>query len=69
MDLLNTDKELNFINDNDNDIKTINKCVICGIDMGIDNPRQLCKKWYCDMEDSCDDNDGPPKKKKKLEKK
>jgi len=25
-----------------------NKCVDCGIDMGINNPRQLCRKTYCD---------------------
>ena len=24
-----------------------NLCTVCGIDMGIDNPRQLCGKLYC----------------------
>ena len=24
-----------------------NLCVECGVDMGIDNPRQLCGKWRC----------------------
>ncbi len=23
-------------------------CLKCGIDMGCDNPRQYCKKFYCD---------------------
>ena len=27
-----------------------NLCVICGIDMGEDNPRQLCGKTNCDEE-------------------
>jgi len=27
-----------------------NLCVICGIDMGEDNPRQLCGKTHCDDE-------------------
>ena len=27
-----------------------NLCVICGIDMGEDNPRQLCGKTDCDDE-------------------
>ncbi len=26
---------------------TINRCIECGIDMGIDNPRQYCCKTYC----------------------
>ena len=25
----------------------INRCIICNIDMGPDNPRQLCRKTYC----------------------
>ena len=28
-----------------------NLCVICGVDMGPDNPRQLCRKTYCENED------------------
>ena len=27
-----------------------NLCVICGVDMGPDNPRQLCRKTYCENE-------------------
>jgi hypothetical protein len=23
-------------------------CTRCGVDMGINNPRQLCKKWFCE---------------------
>jgi hypothetical protein len=26
----------------------VNRCVICGIDMGPENPRQLCRKTYCE---------------------
>lgn len=25
-------------------------CTICGIDMGLCNPRQLCRKTYCEFE-------------------
>lgn len=28
-----------------------NLCVNCGIDMGVDNPRQLCYKTYCPYEE------------------
>jgi len=28
-----------------------NFCMICGINMGDDNPRQLCGKTYCMQED------------------
>ena len=28
-----------------------NECVICGVDMGPQNPRQLCRKTYCDNEE------------------
>lgn len=24
-----------------------NRCIVCGIDMGVDNPRQYCEKTYC----------------------
>lgn len=27
-----------------------NKCLVCGIDLGECNPRQLCCKTYCPME-------------------
>ena len=37
--------------DNENDpIK--NLCVTCGVDMGPDNPRQLCRKTYCENKDN-----------------
>jgi predicted RNase H-like HicB family nuclease len=29
-----------------------NYCVVCGISMGIHNPRQLCCKYYCENESS-----------------
>lgn len=25
----------------------VNKCIVCGIDIGEDNPRQYCAKTYC----------------------
>ena len=28
--------------------ENVNRCVICGIDMGVNNPRQLCRKTYCE---------------------
>ncbi len=28
----------------------VNRCVCCGVDMGSMNPRQLCRKSYCDGE-------------------
>lgn len=30
---------------NDKEVK--NECIICGVDMGPDNPRQLCFKTFC----------------------
>jgi hypothetical protein len=32
------------------DDEEINRCVVCGVDMGSCNPRQLCCKTYCPME-------------------
>ena len=29
----------------------INRCIGCGDDMGYQNPRQLCRKTYCDQVD------------------
>jgi hypothetical protein len=29
-----------------------NFCMICGVNMGDDNPRQLCGKTYCMQEDN-----------------
>jgi len=29
-----------------------NLCVVCGVDMGPDNPRQLCRKTYCENEET-----------------
>lgn len=34
----------------------INRCVVCGVDMGDCNPRQYCCKTYCPMENYDDDN-------------
>ena len=34
--------------------KIVNRCVECNVDMGDENPRQLCGKTYCyeqDLED------------------
>lgn len=28
----------------------VNRCIVCGVDMGDCNPRQLCCKTYCPME-------------------
>tara|TARA_A100001015_G_scaffold286432_1_gene355091 strand:- start:53 stop:457 length:405 start_codon:yes stop_codon:yes gene_type:complete len=30
---------------------TRNLCIVCKVDMGPNNPRQLCCKTYCDQED------------------
>lgn len=30
----------------------VNRCIICGVDMGIDNPRQYCEKTHCPAEDT-----------------
>jgi hypothetical protein len=32
-------------------ICSANFCVVCGINMGDNNPRQLCKKTYCPRDD------------------
>lgn len=50
LNLKNIKKELNeaileIIEKNSYELK--NRCVSCGIDMGIDNPRQLCGKTNC----------------------
>lgn len=34
-----------------------NWCVICGEDMGITNPRQLCRKTYCENQDNGENQD------------
>ena len=31
-----------------------NLCITCGIDMGYCNPRQYCRKTYCENEDLLD---------------
>ena len=31
-------------------------CLTCGVDMGINNPRQLCRKYFCENEYLNDDN-------------
>ena len=37
----------------------INRCLVCGIDMGPQNPRQLCGKWRCrNAKDAVEDGDG-----------
>jgi hypothetical protein len=33
-------------------IDDINRCIICGIDMGECNPRQYCGKTYCFYENN-----------------
>jgi hypothetical protein len=33
------------------DICAGNFCIVCGINMGDNNPRQLCGKTYCYMDD------------------
>jgi hypothetical protein len=56
---INSDRIEEKIKDNNNNIIQIisndigemkNRCIECNIDMGQCNPRQLCKKVYCDNE-------------------
>lgn len=54
--ILATDKNTINDNPNDNPLNYIthckgNFCMICGVNMGDDNPRQLCGKTYCMQED------------------
>ena len=35
---------------NTTELEDTNPCVICGVDMGANNPRQLCRKTYCENE-------------------
>ena len=44
--------------DCDSEGYTINRCVICGVDMGRSNPRQYCRKWYCPEESLVDEAPG-----------
>ena len=37
-----------WLRDDSHDEVSSNFCVRCGVDMGADNPRQLCRKTYCD---------------------
>lgn len=39
------------------DFDGINRCVICGVDLGECNPRQYCCKTYCPFEIDQDEND------------
>ena len=32
------------------DDEIINRCVVCGVDMGSCNPRQYCMKLYCPLQ-------------------
>jgi hypothetical protein len=46
-------------NDNvdiDYDELSKNLCIICKVDMGSNNPRQLCRKTYCENEEDHEDN-------------
>ena len=42
----NINKKRKRNNIDDNETFSWN-CLECGVDMGIDNPRQLCRKSYC----------------------
>jgi hypothetical protein len=33
-----------------NELGMMNRCTVCNIDIGINNPRQLCHKTYCPYE-------------------
>ena len=44
----NDEMQLDYISDEEV-IK--NLCIVCKVDMGPDNPRQLCRKTYCENED------------------
>lgn len=51
---MNYDDKSNLINNNEKKVYGYNSqtdswhCLSCGIDMGQNNPRQLCGKTYCD---------------------
>jgi len=52
-DLCTIDKCIINNNNNNNNNKTNTKCsgnfcVMCGINLGYNNPRQLCRKTYCE---------------------
>ena len=36
-----------WVDNTDEDNVIVNRCLECGIDMGPQNPRQLCGKWRC----------------------
>ena len=40
-------KEREFINPCCYDESKINRCTQCNVNLGVDNPRQLCRKTYC----------------------
>ena len=77
------DDDLNNINNENDDGDDIiimkNLCIECNVDMGDNNPRQLCGKTQCLQSDNVNctyendndnnDNEEPPKKKKKKKKK
>lgn len=45
---LDSKDKVSYLNTTINEEKLyINSCIICGIDMGLQNPRQLCGKTYC----------------------
>ena len=38
---------LHFVMMNVEETGHVNRCVVCGVDLGDRNPRQLCRKTYC----------------------
>jgi hypothetical protein len=49
----NNNNNNNNYNNNNNNNKTNTKCsgnfcILCGINLGYNNPRQLCRKTYCE---------------------
>lgn len=48
--------------DIDQEEQYLNRCLICGVDMGDCNPRQLCGKWRCLDEDVYTESPNTPKK-------
>ncbi len=47
---MNTLSSVENTDSSDSEDEIRNECVICGVDMGRRNPRQLCCKTYCPKE-------------------
>jgi len=47
----NTNSSLDDNLNEKNQICSANFCVVCGVNIGDNNPRQLCRKTYCPREE------------------